>query len=352
MRYEVKIGILAFVAVAMAFWGYKYIQGTNLFSSSNIYYANYDNVAGLTVGTPVQISGVNIGSVSAINLDQQTRLVQVEMDIRDGINIPKESTAYIVSTSVLGEKAIDLTYKSPCFGEGDCAESGAMLKGATRSILAGMLGTEDGEDPLGDVKGQLSGVVDSLQYTLFDPASDNPVARSTNDLARTMENLKATSQRLDNLLARNSGAIDASMNNIASVTGTLAAKEATLASIIDNANGVTGKLNQLELEQTINDVNAAVADLRGTINKANSSLDGVSNILNDVQQGKGTLGKLLTDDELGNQLESAIIEADTLFSDLQNRPYRYIPFKSRRKVLRQDRKDREEGISPSTNQPE
>ena len=349
MRYEVKIGILAFVAIALAFWGYKYIQGTNLFSSTNVYYANYDNVAGLTVGTPVQISGVNVGSVSDISLDQQTRLVQVEMDIRDGVNIPKETKAYIVSVSVLGEKAIDLTYTSPCFGEGDCAESGAMLEGATRSILAGLLGTEEGEDPLGDMKGQISGVVDSLQYTLFDPASDNPIARSSNDLARTMENLKAASQTFNNVLDRNAGAINASMRNIASVTGTLADKEAALASTIDNANGVTSKLNQLELEQTINDVNAAVADLRGTINKANNSLDGVSNILNDVQQGKGTLGKLLTDDELGNQLESAIIEADTLFSDLQNRPYRYIPFKSRRRVLRQDRKDREAGIAPETN---
>ncbi|WP_197494082.1 MlaD family protein [Lewinella sp. 4G2] len=341
MRYEVKIGLLAIVAIGLAFWGFKYIQGTNLFSSSNVYYVNYEDVAGLTVGTPVQISGVIVGSVSNIQLDQQTRIVQVELDIRDEINIPKGTKAYIISISLLGEKAIDLTYAQPCFGEGDCAPDGATLEGATRSILAGFLGTEDGEDPLGDFKGQLSQTIDSLQYTLFDEESDNPIARSTNDLAVVMQNLKGTTARLDRILSANAGEINTTMDNLAEISTTLANKQEALAGIIDNANGVSSKLNQLELEQTMTEINGAVTELRGTLTRANGAIEGVADVMEDVKNGEGTLGKLLTDDEIYNRLNSATLEADTLFSDLQERPYRYVPFKSRRKVLRQDRKDAE-----------
>lgn len=347
MKYEVKIGILAIVAIGLAFWGFKFIQGTNLFSKSNVYYVNYDNVAGLTIGTPVQISGVNVGSVSDILLDQQTRLVRVEMDINKQFNVPKDSKAYIVSISVLGEKAIDLTYTQPCF-DSECAESGSTLEGATRSILAGLLGTEDGEDPLGDMKGQIGGIVDSLEYTLFSPNSDNPIARSTQDLARTMENLKYTSGRLQRVMDNNAGRIDQSMKNVAALTNTLASKQEALGSIIDNANGVTSKLNQLEVEQTIQEINGAVRELKSTVTKANGAIDGVAGIMDDVRNGKGTLGKLLNDEgEIYERLESATMEADTLFSDLQERPYRYIPFKSRNKVLKHDRKDAElETVGP------
>ncbi|MEM9261679.1 MAG: MlaD family protein, partial [Bacteroidota bacterium] len=101
MRYEVKIGMLAIVAIGMAFWGFKFIQGTNLFSSSNYYFAYYDNVAGLTIGTPVQISGVNVGSVSNIQLDQQRRRVKVEMDVKDGVNVPPTTVATISTISLL-----------------------------------------------------------------------------------------------------------------------------------------------------------------------------------------------------------------------------------------------------------
>ncbi|NJC24848.1 MlaD family protein [Neolewinella antarctica] len=340
MKYEVKIGILAIVAIGMAIWGFKYIQGSNLFSSSNEYFVLYEDVAGLTIGTPVQISGVNVGSVSNIKLDQQTKLVQVTMDVRDDINIPTTTTAYIVSVSMLGEKAIDLTYQQPCFGEDDCAPSGTTIQGATKSILAGLLGTEEGDDPLGDMKGQFGTIVDSLQYTLFSPESDNPIARSMHDLAITMENLRGTSTQLRRVIDNNTGEINQSMRNIASLTETLASKQEALGGIIDNASGFASKINQLEVEQTVTEINEAVSELKSTVTKANGAIDEVSGILADVGNGKGTLGKLLNDDGVVyDRLESATMEADTLLSDFQERPYRYIPFKSRKRVLKHDRKD-------------
>lgn len=340
MRYEVKIGILAIVAIALSFWGYKYIEGSNLLSSSSVYYANYDNVAGLTIGTPVQISGVTVGAVNNIQLDQQSRLVKVAMDINNDVNVPKSTVASLSTISVLGEKAIELEYDNPCFGDGDCAEPGSLLRGNSKSILASFMGgSDDGENPLDGIKEQISITLDSLEYMLFSKESDNPIARSSQDLAATMENLKFSTARLQRIMDANAGEINATLENLEVLTGTLANKQESIAGIIDHAEQFTGSLSEVELDKTMSEVNASIDKLRGTLDEADKALGGVSGIVADVQAGKGTIGKLLQDDAIYDRLNRASLAADTLLTDLQERPYRYIPFKSRRRVLKFDEKD-------------
>jgi phospholipid/cholesterol/gamma-HCH transport system substrate-binding protein len=345
MRYEVKIGILAITAIALSFWGYKFIEGTNLLSSSNAYYALYDDVGGLTVGTPITISGVTVGAVNGILLDQMTKRVSVTFDIKDGINIPKGTEAYITSVSMLGEKAVILEYAVPCAGTGDCLPEGSQIEGYTRGILASFIGGggkgEEGDGPLDGIKDQLASTLDSLNYTLFDPNSDNPIARSTNDLAVTMENLKYATARLQGIMNQNAGEINATFDNLETLTNTLAAKQESIAGIIDNAEAFTGDLSKIELEKTMAEVNEAIVSLKTTLQKADQAVAGVTQVFTKVNNGEGTLGKLLTDDAIYDRLNSATMKADTLFSDFQERPYRYIPFKSRKKVLKNDRKDAE-----------
>lgn len=343
MRYEVKIGLLAIVAIAVAFWGYKFIQGSNILSSSNYYYAIYDNVDGLTVGTPVTISGVTVGSVNEILLDQVKRKVKVSFDIKDGINIPKETDAYIATVSLLGEKAVSLEYETPCFGTGDCAPEGSELNGYTKGIIASFTGGggKDDKSPVDGIKEQVGSTLDSLEYKLFSPESDNPIARSSNDLAVTMENLKNSTARLQRIMDQNAGEINTTFDNLASLTNTLATKQESIASLIDNAEDFTGDLSKLELEKTMTEVNQAIANLKNTLNQADKAMGGVNNVMNKVNSGEGTLGKLLTDDKIYNRLNDASFAVDTFLTNFREKPYRYVPFKSRKRVLKHDRKDAE-----------
>ena len=343
MRYEVKIGLLAIAAIAVSFWGYKFIQGSNILSSSSYYYAVYDTVDGLTVGTPVTISGVAVGSVNEVLLDQVNRKVKVTFDIKDGVNIPKGTDAYIATVSLLGEKAVTLEYEKPCFGDGDCAPEGSELNGYTKGIIASFTGGggKGDESPVDGIKDQLGNTLDSLEYKLFSPESDNPIARSSNDLAVTMENLKNSTARLQRIMDQNAGEINTTFDNLASLTNTLSAKQESIAGLIDNAEDFTGDLSKLELEKTMTEVNQAIANLKNTLNQADKAMGGVNTVMNKVNSGQGTLGKLLTDDQIYDRLNSATLAADTLFSDFQERPYRYVPFKSRKRVLRLDRKDAE-----------
>ncbi|MEL6142068.1 MAG: hypothetical protein AAFU67_10660, partial [Bacteroidota bacterium] len=87
--------------------------------------------------------------------------------------------------------------------------------------------------------------------------------------------------------------------------------------------------------------NNSLAELQGTLESANEALGGLTVIMEGLADGRGTLGKLIADDGIYQRLSNISNAADTLLIDLQQRPYRYVPFKSRRRVLKFDRKDEE-----------
>ena len=44
---EVKIALVAIVAIVVLFIGMQFLKGMSLFSSNDIYYVDFDNVSGL-----------------------------------------------------------------------------------------------------------------------------------------------------------------------------------------------------------------------------------------------------------------------------------------------------------------
>ena len=71
--------------------------------------ARFDNVGGLKVKAAVTMAGVRIGRVSAITFDDKRYQAQVTMDI-DGRykNIPKDSSASILTSGLLGDQYIGI----------------------------------------------------------------------------------------------------------------------------------------------------------------------------------------------------------------------------------------------------
>jgi len=72
--------------------------------------AKFDNVGDLKVGSPVSMSGVEIGRVVSIDFDQKVYKAVVKMSISDKYNeIPTDSDASINTQGLLGGKFISLT---------------------------------------------------------------------------------------------------------------------------------------------------------------------------------------------------------------------------------------------------
>jgi phospholipid/cholesterol/gamma-HCH transport system substrate-binding protein len=69
-------------------------------------YAVFSSVEGLKPGAVVEIAGVEVGRVKSITLEDYQ--AKVELTIRNGIKIPKDTIVSIRTKGLLGEKYIKL----------------------------------------------------------------------------------------------------------------------------------------------------------------------------------------------------------------------------------------------------
>lgn len=342
MSHEVRIGILSIVAIALSLWGIKYIQGSNILSKSTTYYAFYDDVSGVQVGTPVQISGVTIGSVSSRELDTQERKVKLTFTLSEEVPLPKDTRAILATKSFLGDMAVIFDYPTPCNGS-NCAESGDTFIGATQGMVESMLGEGGLESYIAQLQEVLQKSITSLTEGLVGEDSNGPLAATARDLEATMGNLKNATGRVNNMLQRSSPELEKTLTNIAQLTTTLNEQKKHIAGIVANTDSLSQQMVDARLDEAVVQAKATLAELDETLVTAKSAMSGVDDLMGQLKQGEGSLGKLLYDDALYQNLNALSYSLDSLSSDLKERPYRYVPLKSRRRVKRSDRKDAEDG---------
>lgn len=87
---------------------FAYIKNEKSDIKGYIIKAKFDKVDGLVSGADVRMSGIKIGSIENQTLDPQTYLAVVSMSISDHVKIPTDSSASIVSESLLGGKYMDI----------------------------------------------------------------------------------------------------------------------------------------------------------------------------------------------------------------------------------------------------
>ena len=70
--------------------------------------ARFDNIGGLKPRTPVKSAGVVVGRVAEIRFDDQTYQATVVMTLETRYKFPKDSSAKILTSGLLGEQYIGL----------------------------------------------------------------------------------------------------------------------------------------------------------------------------------------------------------------------------------------------------
>ncbi len=70
--------------------------------------ANFSSISGLQSGADVRISGVKVGSVTALTLDPKSYQAVAHMSIHPDIKLPTDTAAVIASESLLGGKYLSL----------------------------------------------------------------------------------------------------------------------------------------------------------------------------------------------------------------------------------------------------
>ncbi|MEJ2609825.1 MAG: outer membrane lipid asymmetry maintenance protein MlaD [Candidatus Thiodiazotropha sp.] len=98
-------GLVAFFFLAMQVSNLASLSGSKGYTVT----AQFDNIGGLKVRSPVTMAGVRIGRVSAIRYDQDNFEAMVTLSIDSEFNkIPDDTIAKIYTSGLLGEQYISL----------------------------------------------------------------------------------------------------------------------------------------------------------------------------------------------------------------------------------------------------
>jgi phospholipid/cholesterol/gamma-HCH transport system substrate-binding protein len=90
------------LAVAGAFFVYAAKTADVNTGGSYELIAKFRKADGLSVGGDVRVSGVKVGSVRDVRLDPKTYQALVVMSVRDGVEMPEDSSAIVATDGLLG----------------------------------------------------------------------------------------------------------------------------------------------------------------------------------------------------------------------------------------------------------
>ena len=289
---EIKTAILVLSGILMFIVGFSYLKSNNIFSSDRTFFAIYDDIEGVSVGTPVTVSGFNVGSIQDISFYQNTMNILVKFRVENKVKFSKNSLAQIYETGLIGGKALAILPNN-----GPLAQSGDTLRS---SIAPGL--TELVNDKLSPLQEKIESTfvsADSLLKSInnvLDLNSQNQIKESFSNLSDLAINLKESAENLNSIINSNEIKINDIVSNI------------------DNFSS-----NFSSLSNSFNDVELIIGNLTKTSNNLNSIID-------EISSGDGTFNQLIYDDSMIKSLNEASNNLNLLMEDLRLNPKRYVHF--------------------------
>jgi phospholipid/cholesterol/gamma-HCH transport system substrate-binding protein len=99
--------------------------------------AKFDNIGGLKPRAPVRSAGVTVGRVKSIALDGKTFQGVVRMEIDNHIKFPKDSSAKILTSGLLGDQYIGI---EPGADEKELADRDVIRQTQSAVVLENLIG--------------------------------------------------------------------------------------------------------------------------------------------------------------------------------------------------------------------
>ncbi|MGC6523721.1 MAG: MlaD family protein [Flavobacteriaceae bacterium] len=289
---EIKTAILVLSGILMFIVGFSYLKSNNIFSSDRTFFAIYDDIEGVSVGTPVTVSGFNVGSIQDISFYQNTMDILVKFRVENKVKFSKNSVAQIYETGLIGGKALAILPNN-----GPLAQSGDTLRS---SIAPGL--TELVNDKLSPLQEKIESTfvsADSLLKNInnvLDVNSQNQIKESFSQLSDLAINLKESAENLNSIINSN---------------------EIKINDIVSNVDNFSSNFSSLS--NSFSDVEVVIGNLTKTSNNLNSIID-------EISSGDGTFNQLIYDDSMIKSLNEASNNLNLLMEDLRLNPKRYVHF--------------------------
>lgn len=276
--FKIRLGLFVTVAIAIFTIAIYYVGNRqNMFGSNIKVYSHFNNVNGLQAGNNVRFSGINIGTVSAVEILSDS-LIEVEMLIDEDAKryLKIDALTTIGSDGLMGNMLINI---SPGAGTKRPIEDGDLLNSYSRintdEILSTLNVSNENIALLTKDLLEITGNINKGEGTLAAFISDTVFTR---DIRLTLEYIRQSSYQ-STLITLELRDILREFKEGGGITGALLSDTSYVS----------------EMEQIMSNLNSATA-------KMDTSATKLNDIFSEIQGGQGIATAIIKDSVMANDL--------------------------------------------------
>jgi phospholipid/cholesterol/gamma-HCH transport system substrate-binding protein len=275
------VGVI--LAAIILIFGVIWIGDIRFSRKWQTYTVYFEEVGGLSEGDPVTVSGLELGKVNSIFLENGR--VRTELLIEQDVVLRSDLSVEIQSIGLMGEKYIHILPGS----SGEVLPPGSKVEGDYKAGLPEVVAD------IGDLMEDAKAAAESLNRLV------SGIEGNLN-LGENLAKLSEVSGEILTILRENRSDIRSTAKSMKSVSGDVHAL-------------VSGKKG--EIEQGIEKFSRAAARLDSLTLK-------IEDLIESVEQGEGTLGMLIKEKKLHEDAEAALQSLNDLINDIKAHPERYL----------------------------
>jgi phospholipid/cholesterol/gamma-HCH transport system substrate-binding protein len=280
-RLELKVGLFVLIGlVLLAVAVIQFSKGTSLFHGTYALRLHAVNVGGLKERAGVLLSGVQVGSVSAIKLDEGGTNVTILLSIYKQYKIYGDARFVIEQSGFLGDQYVSViptANQKPPLQDGadvDCQEP-FNLQEVARSA-SGFLQRID------ETAKKLDASVSDLQRVVLNEQTLTNFSIAVNNLRTITEQAMGTIGDINALIATNGPQASLAFSNIVVFSE-------ELTNLANSAGGILATNG---------------ADISAAVKNVESSTEVLKKIMDDLQSGKGLAGTVLQNGQLATNVQA------------------------------------------------
>lgn len=312
---QLRVGVLLTLGLLLLAYGiFRVGDVLDIFADRYSIYTVAISANGLTEGSPVHLAGQRVGQIEDISFlppgrraDENNLLLRLSIAEEVRPQIRRNSTAFIRSVGLLGDKIVDIepgTLAAPVLSAGDTLPSSSA----------------------GDLDYMMAAGAEAIDSLLL---LSGDLRRVTNSLARgegTMGQL-LTDRRLYDQMYGATSELRVVLGRINTSDGTLnrlihdpelyhqfsaaAARVDTLTVAILSGRGTIGRMLRSD---TLYTNTAAI------LASADSAMANLNDLTRAMVEGRGTMHRLFTDPQLYDQLLKSVVDLQTLIAAIRENP--------------------------------